>query len=160
MTKSISKNENILASCKHKTQKLLLEIEFTRLALFEHIESTMLEFNLTNQQFNFLRILRGTYPEAQCMQEIRSKLVDRNADTTRLALRLIKKSWIVQVQNPLDKRKREFKITESGLELLTKIDKKFPNYPYCLFKNMDENTLNFLIEHLGQIRRDIEIAPL
>lgn len=141
------KNTNI----SHSHRQLLQEIELTSRALLHKIEENLKPYDLTPQQFNFLRILRGTHPTAQCMQEIKFKLIDRNADATRLAARLIAKNYISPADTA-DKRQRALNITESGLALLAKIDQQLPQFPYSLAKDIPLEHVESCIQVLKMIR--------
>jgi DNA-binding MarR family transcriptional regulator len=81
-------------------------------------------FGITNQQFNILRILRGQHPNKISGAEIKSRMLDRNSDVSRLLDRLIAKKLAVKSQCPNDKRAADVVITEKGLQLLKQIDDK------------------------------------
>lgn len=80
------------------------------------------EFGITGTQFNILRILRGHHPERISGVEIKSRMLDRNSDVSRLLDRLIAKQLVEKAQCPSDKRATDVIITKDGLKLLKKID--------------------------------------
>jgi DNA-binding MarR family transcriptional regulator len=80
------------------------------------------EFGITGTQFNILRILRGHHPERISGVEIKSRMLDKNSDVSRLLGRLIAKKLIEKAQCPSDKRASDVIITKEGLKLLKKID--------------------------------------
>jgi DNA-binding MarR family transcriptional regulator len=141
------KKKKILSS----SAQLLLEIEQTTRFLSFQMETALKPFELTPQQFNFLRILRGTHPSPQCMFEIKGKLVDRNADATRLAARLALKELITAVGTE-DKRQRAWGISEKGLEILEMIDQKLPNFPYSLSDCIDSESAEQCLRILRRLR--------
>ncbi len=148
--------KNEIISPSHR--RLLQEIELTSRTLLHKIEETLKPFDLTPQQFNFLRILRGTNPQAQCMQEIKGKLIDRNADATRLAARLIAKNYISPADTT-DKRQRALNITELGLALLTKIDQQLPQFPYSLTQGIPIEHVESCIKVLKMLRDKNLVNP-
>lgn len=80
------------------------------------------EFGITGTQFNILRILRGHHPEKMSGVDIKSRMLDKNSDVSRLLDRLIAKKLVEKVQCPSDKRATDVLITKEGLKLLKKID--------------------------------------
>jgi len=81
-------------------------------------------FGITNQQFNILRILRGQHPNKITGAEIKSRMLDKNSDVSRLLDRLTNKKLAVKTQCPKDKRAADIAITEKGLQLLRQLDDK------------------------------------
>ena len=81
-------------------------------------------FGITNQQFNILRILRGQHPNKISGAEIKSRMLDKNSDVSRLLDRLIAKKLAIKSQCPNDKRAADIAITEKGLQLLKQLDDK------------------------------------
>ena len=53
-------------------------------------------YNITTQQYNVLRILRGQYPNAIPMQDIRRRMLDKQSDVTRLVERLLKTDLVIK----------------------------------------------------------------
>src|SRR5258706_2076745 len=80
------------------------------------------EFGITGTQFNILRILRGHHPQKISGAEIKSRMLDKNSDVSRLLDRLIIKKFIQKAQCENDKRATDVMITKEGLKLLKVID--------------------------------------
>ena len=78
-------------------------------------------FGITGQQFNILRILKGQHPKGISSSEIKSRMLDRNSDVSRLLDRLIAKQMVRKVVCPNDKRASDVFITDTGLALLKAI---------------------------------------
>jgi len=81
-------------------------------------------FGITNQQFNILRILRGQHPNKISGAEIKSRMLDKNSDVSRLLDRLTAKKLAVKTQCPNDKRAADIAITDKGPQLLKQLDDK------------------------------------
>jgi DNA-binding MarR family transcriptional regulator len=85
-------------------------------------------FDITHQQFNALRILRGRkkqkLSESFSTQDLRAALVDKSADSSRLVDRLISKGWVLKEPCGIDTRRVNIMITDDGLKLLDILDKK------------------------------------
>jgi DNA-binding MarR family transcriptional regulator len=80
-------------------------------------------FGITGQQYNILRILKGQHPKSISATEIKSRMLDRNSDVSRILDRLVLKNLITKNTCPDDKRASDVLITEEGLNLLKQIDK-------------------------------------
>jgi DNA-binding MarR family transcriptional regulator len=77
---------------------------------------------ITGDQYNVLRILRGTHPGAYSREEIRKRLLRPTADATRLLDRLIRRGLVVREQGEEDRRLSLARITPEGLDLLERLD--------------------------------------
>lgn len=105
-------------------QKAVVNIMYTEAWLRDKFGSTLKPFGLTNQQYNVLRILRGSNPKPLSTSSIRERMLDKMSDASRIVDRLYKKGWVNKVSCPTDKRLVDVSITEEGLEVLATIDKK------------------------------------
>jgi DNA-binding MarR family transcriptional regulator len=79
-------------------------------------------YGITGDQYNVLRILRGTHPGAYSREEIRNRLLRPTADATRLLDRLIRRGLVVREQGEEDRRLSLARITPEGLDLLERLD--------------------------------------
>ncbi len=80
------------------------------------------EFDITSQQFNVLRILRGQHPNPIKVSDIADRMLDKNSNTSRLIDKLLLKKLVDRKSCPNDRRAVDVIITEEGLELLKKLD--------------------------------------
>lgn len=80
-------------------------------------------FDMTMQQYNVLRILRGAERPIST-SDIRERMLDRMSDSSRLVDRLEKKGWATRHICPADKRLVDIEITELGLARLKAIDQQ------------------------------------
>ena len=105
------------------------------------------EFDLTPQQYNILRILRGSSPEHMVVNEIKSRMLDKTPNTTRLVDKLLGKKLVSRDRCVEDRRVVKIFITEKGLDLLTIIDQKIESTTFaidCLSDNEAETLFNLL----------------
>jgi DNA-binding MarR family transcriptional regulator len=86
-------------------------------------------YDITQKQFNILRILRGVYPNSASLKEVGERMIAPSSDITRLTSRLVKKELIEISVNNIDKRYKNASITKQGMSLLAQID-------VVAFKNM------------------------
>src|SRR5262249_52908419 len=113
------------------------------------------QFDITQQQFNILRILRGAGTPLSTLQ-IRQRMLDKMSDTSRIVDRLIKKGLVKKNICKEDRRLVDVIITEKGKKLLEKIDSRNEEMD-GIFKNLtatDAKTLNQLLDKLRNADQD------
>ena len=79
------------------------------------------QYKLTHQQFNILRILKGSFPEPLSANDIKDRMIFKNSDVTRLMDRLALKEYIKRDTCPSNRRKIDILITQKGMDLLDEI---------------------------------------
>jgi DNA-binding MarR family transcriptional regulator len=77
---------------------------------------------ITTQQFNVLRILRGSHPKKLMLSDISSRMIDKNSNATRLVEKLRLNGYVTRVQCTDNRRQVDIAITQKGLDLLAAID--------------------------------------
>jgi DNA-binding MarR family transcriptional regulator len=112
---------------KSPHQKAVLNLLYTANWIQNKQRELFEPYGITNQQYNILRILRGQYPKSISGAEIKSRMLDKNSDVSRLLDRLIAKNLVVKTQCPEDKRASNVSINNSGLELLQNLDTEINN---------------------------------
>lgn len=81
------------------------------------------QFELTPQQYNVLRLLRGEHPGALPTLAIASRLVTHAPDITRMLDKLEARKFVVRERRAENRRVVLVQITEAGLALLKQIEK-------------------------------------
>jgi len=109
---------------KDPYQKAVINLIFTSSWLQGKHQDFFKSFGITNQQFNILRILKGQYPKSTSATEIKSRMLDKNSDVSRLLDRLTTKKLITKQVCPNDKRAADITITNAGLTLLADLEKR------------------------------------
>jgi len=133
---------------KSAQQKAVLNILFTA-NWIQNLQKDFFEpFGITGQQFNILRILRGQHPNKISAVEIKSRMLDKNSDVSRLLDRLMGKNLIDKAPCPNDKRATHIHITTAGLNLLKKLDNAIDSLDTHLMKlsKADAEKLNQLLD--------------
>lgn len=110
------------ATFESPSQESMLNVMVTNSWLLSEMAGTMGAFEITPAQYNVLRILRGSHPNALTCSDIGSRLIDRTPDVTRLLNRLQKRRLISRERADHDRRVVEVHITKKGLDLLKKMD--------------------------------------
>jgi len=116
----------------------------------------MKSFNLTNAQYNILRILRGAHPANLNVSDIRERVMYPSSDVTRLLDKLVDKQLVDRRFCEEDRRKVELKISNKGLQLLNDIRPRLTITFNQFFENIvTEEEANRLIETLNKIKQHI-----
>jgi DNA-binding MarR family transcriptional regulator len=131
-------------------QKALLNLIYTSNWLQAKQQEFFKSFGITGQQFNILRILKGQYPKSISGTEIKSRMLDRNSDVSRLLDRLASKKLITKKTCPNDKRASDVLITKEGLTLLDEVSKS-DNHDRVL--SLTDSEAEILSELLDKARR-------
>jgi DNA-binding MarR family transcriptional regulator len=107
---------------RNEHQKGVVNIIFTYNWMTEKLKVLFERADLTMQQFNILRILRGSDKPLSTL-EIRGRMLDKMSDTSRIVDRLIVKGLTKKVVCKTDKRLVDVTITEKGKKVLEKLDR-------------------------------------
>jgi MarR family transcriptional regulator, 2-MHQ and catechol-resistance regulon repressor len=114
-------HQNKFVSAK---QKAMINILFTYGWVMEQIKTFLASEDITHQQFNILRILRGAMPEPLSTLQIRERMLDKMSDTSRIVDRLLAKELVEKTTCPKDKRLVDVTISKKGLALLDRVDSR------------------------------------
>ncbi len=109
------------------------------------------KYNITQQQFNVLRILRGQYPKPATVNLIKERMLDKMSDASRIVDRLVQKQLVSRCTNNKDRRAVDIRISEQGLDILAKIDKEYRPSD-LLHKNLTEDEAGKLSALLDKLR--------
>jgi DNA-binding MarR family transcriptional regulator len=102
-------------------QKVMVNIIYTANWMNEQLKAFFDKADITQQQFNILRILRGAGEPISTLQ-IRQRMLDKMSDTSRIVDRLLAKGLVKKTTCPTDKRLVDVSITTKGKKVLEKID--------------------------------------
>ncbi|GAB3424840.1 MarR family winged helix-turn-helix transcriptional regulator [Niabella aquatica] len=103
-------------------EKLAFNLIYSNRWLENFLKKHFGEQGLTMQQYNILRILRGSRPAPLSTLQIRERMIDKMSDTSRIVDRLLIKELVTKQTSKIDSRLVEVRITRKGLGLLTKLD--------------------------------------
>jgi DNA-binding MarR family transcriptional regulator len=107
---------------RNEYQKSVVNIVYTYNWMTEQLKQVFEKEDLTMQQFNILRILRGNNGPLSTLQ-IRERMLDKMSDTSRIVDRLIIKGFVKKSVCKTDKRLVDVFITDKGKKILAKLDK-------------------------------------
>jgi len=109
------------AKFRNEYQKTVINIIYTSNWISEQNKKIFEREDITSQQFNILRILRGAGKPLSTLQ-IRQRMLDKMSDTSRIVDRLVKKGLVKKVICKSDRRLVDVSISDKGMDLLQKLD--------------------------------------
>ncbi len=140
------------SSFRNEYHKLAVNLIFSHSWLMAKINNLLKKFDITPQQFNILRILRGQYPSSSTVTLLRERMLDKMSDASRLVDRLCKKKLVERRVCENDRRKVDVYITKKGLNLLKYLDKYIIRIDDVLMKNLSEDEAKKLNKLLDKMR--------
>ena len=131
-------------------KRTLIHIALVANKIDEEIATVLKPFDVSIQQFNVLRILRGQNGKPANLSTINERMVTKMSNTTRLVDKLILKGLVNRTICLKNRRKVEIVITESGLQMLSNIDGILFEAEKKMLKNFDDTELQELNELLNK----------
>jgi DNA-binding MarR family transcriptional regulator len=117
--------------------KAKMNLLFTANWLYHQISVQLKPFNLTHEQFNVLRILKGSHPHQMRQKDILERMIAPQSNLTPLVKKLFEKEWITHERQADDKRECRIGISAKGLALLDEVA--------CAFKEGDLPSSNLSV---------------
>jgi DNA-binding MarR family transcriptional regulator len=136
---------------RNQRQKAMVNIFYTEGWLRNRLAETLKPHELTSQQYNVLRILRGSNPKPMSTSCVRSRMLDKMSDVSRIVDRLFKKTLVDKQLCSTDKRLVDVFITDAGLILLDKIDESMDGMDK-MFSNITDGEAETLNQILDKLR--------
>lgn len=110
----------------------------------EIITTTLKPYDVSTQQFNVLRILRGQKGKPANLSTLNERMVTKMSNTTRLVDKLMQKGYVNRITCPSNRRKIEINITNEGETILLKMDKDIKLSEEKILKKFDNKDLKEL----------------
>ena len=144
-------NDILQSKFSSSRQKAMINILYSYGWVLEKIKDSLSKEDITHQQFNILRILRGSHPKPLSTLQIRERMLDKMSDTSRIVDRLVTKGLVKKTTCSKDKRLVDVTITEKGQKLLKKIDNESDHIAEIM-ANLSENEAETLSSLLDKLR--------
>jgi DNA-binding MarR family transcriptional regulator len=133
-------------------EKGLVNILYTYNWVDSHMKDFFKPFDLTPQQYNILRILRGQYPNPSTINLLKDRMLDKMSDASRIVERLRLKNLLERKVCPSDRRSVDILISQAGLDLLTRIDPELMSHHQKLLGNLSQQEVESLNNLLDKLR--------
>jgi MarR family transcriptional regulator, 2-MHQ and catechol-resistance regulon repressor len=139
------------AKFRNAHQKAGINLIYTLAWVREKTKAIFDAEDITPQQFNILRILRGSYPQPLSTLQIRERMLEKMSDTSRIVDRLIAKGLVKKLTCKDDRRLVDVIITDKGKKMLERLDTRQDEIDAVL-GNLSEKDANILSDLLDKIR--------
>ncbi len=138
----------------------MLNLIFTFNWMNEKLNKYFVPYDITQQQFNILRILRGANEPLSTLQ-IRQRMLDKMSDSSRLVDRLIKKGLVKKSICREDRRLVDVLLTDKGRKLLSQMDGLNEDVDKILSQISESEalTLNTLLDKARSAEMAEEMQP-
>ena len=138
-------------SFQNPHHRMIVNIMFTGNWVQKEITTKLRSFGISLQQHNVLSILRGQYPNPSTLGLIQERMLDRMSNATRLVDKLLDKGLVHRCQCPENRRKVDIIITQTGLDLLQKIDAALVSFS-VRYANVTAEEATTLAQLLDKVR--------
>lgn len=103
-------------------KKVIIRMLKTNALIEEQLNAAIKSYAVSLPQFNVLRILRGNQKQPASLSTLQEKMIKPMSNTTRLVDKLVDKGLVRREICSSNRRKVDIRITNKGLEMLTKLD--------------------------------------
>ena len=135
-------------------KRTILNIMYTQNLIGEKLNEVLKSYDLSPEQFNVLRILKGQHGKPANMCVIQERMIAKTSNTTRLVDKLLLKELVTREICPEKRQKMEIAITEKGLVLLNEVNPKVDAHEALFTQNLtvaELEQLNNLLEKFRTI---------
>tara|TARA_B100000925_G_scaffold277352_1_gene245239 strand:+ start:2095 stop:2517 length:423 start_codon:yes stop_codon:yes gene_type:complete len=136
---------------KKSTRDSILSILKTSLRINKKLNDVFKKYEISEQQFNILRILRGQRGKPSSLKTIQKRMVHLMSNTTRLVDKLILKDFVSREICKHNRRKIDIFITDKGLKFLDEINPIIDKSEELMTTNLSEEEKNILTNLLNKI---------
>ena len=133
-------------------EKTVINLLYTYNWLKERNLAFYKQYDLSSEQYNVLRILRGQKGNPANLSTIQERMLNKMSNTTRLVDKLITKGLVTRQTCKTNRRKIEIYITKKGLNLLSKLDPIVKDNNSIITKNLKSKELETLNNLLDKLR--------
>ena len=133
----------------NSAKKVILNFMYTQNVIGDKLHEILKPYEISREQYNVLRILRGQKGKPANMCIIQERMLSRNSNTTRLIDKLLLKHYVTRKVCPDNRRKIEVLITQKGVDMLAELDPMVLEHEQLFANNLtlDElEQLNTLVE--------------
>ena len=141
---------------RSSSQKAVVGLLRTTDLLRRRLGDVVAAGEITLQQYNVLRILRGAGPEGLPTLTVAERMIERTPGVTRLLDRLEEAGWVERSRCTEDRRRVLATITPAGRELLARLDEPLARAEENAFEALAREELDVFVARLEALRRGLE----
>jgi DNA-binding MarR family transcriptional regulator len=132
-------------------QKAVVNLLYTYGWITNLLRLLLNKHNVTLQQYNILRILRGHHPNPATINILKERMLDKMSDASRIVERLVQKDLVIRCVSDKDRRAVDILISQNGLDILQKLDTEI-SLKAMLSNNISEDEASTLSGLLDKMR--------
>jgi len=135
-------------------QRAFLNIIYTGNWLVAKVNQLLKPYDLTEPQYNVLRILRGQHGNAMSLFEIQDRMLQKMSNVSRLIDKLLDKGLVVRKECEMNCRKVDILITQKGLDTLTDLEPAIDKTFGLISQNLSADEAELLARLLDKMRAE------
>jgi DNA-binding MarR family transcriptional regulator len=131
-------------------EKAFVNVLYTSNQFYAQNQQRLKKHGISPEQYNVLRILRGSHPKPLSLLDISGRMLDKSSNATRLVEKLRLKNLVTRKTCKIDRRQVDIGITDSGLSTLEKLDSEMKDM-FETFQHLsleEAQTLNQLLDKM------------
>lgn len=132
-------------------QKAIVNLIYTYGWITNLLKRRLNKHKITLQQYNILRILRGQNPKPATINLLKERMLDKMSDASRIVERLVQKDLVQRCVNDKDRRAVDIRISQTGLDILQKLDNEMSSRD-ILHDNISDEEARVLSGLLDKMR--------
>lgn len=131
--------------------KAVVNLLFTHSYVVGYQNALLKPYDLSPEQYNVLRILRGQNGNPTTVSSIQDRMLNKMSNASRLVEKLKAKELVIREECPTDRRQVDVLISKKGLELLQELEIQIEK-SYKEYIQLDESEVRTLNELLDKLR--------
>ena len=133
-------------------KKVILNLMYTENVIGDKFNELLKPYDVSGEQYNVLRILRGQKGSPANMCIIQERMLAKSSNTTRLIDKLLLKDYVTREVCPVNRRKIEVLITQKGIDILAELDPIVVEHEQLFANNLTQEELEQLNTLLEKYR--------
>lgn len=132
--------------------RAMLNVMYTGNWLYQNMNTILKPYDLTEPQYNVLRILRGQHGNPMSLLEVQRRMIQQMSNVSRLVEKLLQKSYVQRDECSENRRKVDISITQLGLDVLIEVEPLLQQQLARLANNMNGEEATALAASLDKLR--------
>ncbi|MGC6430007.1 MAG: MarR family winged helix-turn-helix transcriptional regulator [Jejuia sp.] len=134
------------------SKSIIVNVLYTYGVINGTLNRVLKPFDISSQQFNVLRILRGQQGKPVNLGTVQDRMINKMSNTTRLIDKLVEKNLVKKSTDTVNRRKIDIRITTEGLNFLNDIDTLIDDKEVEITSQLSKKEAIELIRLLGKLR--------
>ncbi len=134
--------------------KAHINILFTASWLNQRTAAVLKPYDISVQQFNILRILRGMHPKPATVKLLTDRMLDKMSNASRLVDKLKKKGYVDRQECPTDRRRVDITITEEGMKVINEASSELEGHLFDAPNALNDTEIRQLSDLLDKLREE------